>query len=266
MVHDEGLVDRVVVILDALATRSGSMRLSALAEKTGLPKATLHRILGQLSKRGAVERTADGYALGPGPARWGTAATRRRTEARFAAPRLYELWCSTHLPSWLAGVWDQHVVLLGGPYGLSGPYGWPDLDDDRELASTAVGRLVLAHQPARAASIAEDSPRRWASGVLLHSPRSFDRLLERVAGSGFATEQGEHSPGWSCVAAPVFSGDSLTAVVGVTGPVGRVDLRRTVPRTTAVALAITRDLARASTSREPQMLGSGSREPSRSMR
>ena len=52
-------------VLDALQAGEGS-RLGAIAERAGLPKSTVHRILRRLAERGYARAQGDGvYVLGP---------------------------------------------------------------------------------------------------------------------------------------------------------------------------------------------------------
>ena len=43
----------------------GTARVSDLQRESGLPRTTVHRLLGQLQEVGAIERTAGGWRLGP---------------------------------------------------------------------------------------------------------------------------------------------------------------------------------------------------------
>src|SRR5215213_4001980 len=56
--------ERVLVVLEALAAGTDPMRLSDLARDVELPKATVHRLLGNLVARGFATRAGRSYALG----------------------------------------------------------------------------------------------------------------------------------------------------------------------------------------------------------
>lgn len=64
--HDRGrgVLEGAFQILDALARAPLGAGLSALARNTGLPKATVHRLLEQLVDLGAVQRHDRGYCVG----------------------------------------------------------------------------------------------------------------------------------------------------------------------------------------------------------
>jgi DNA-binding IclR family transcriptional regulator len=57
---------RLVALLEVIASRDQLFSLQALAEATGLPKPTLHRMLQQLEAAGLLQREADGRNYGTG--------------------------------------------------------------------------------------------------------------------------------------------------------------------------------------------------------
>lgn len=65
-------VERALSILGAFREGDSSLTLHALAERTGLYKSTILRLLASLERRGCVLRLGDGsYQLGPMLLRWG---------------------------------------------------------------------------------------------------------------------------------------------------------------------------------------------------
>ncbi len=54
---------RGLSLLDAFGSADTELTLTELAARTGLPKPTAHRLLGELVRWGGVERTANGYRL-----------------------------------------------------------------------------------------------------------------------------------------------------------------------------------------------------------
>jgi DNA-binding IclR family transcriptional regulator len=64
-------VERALTILGAFRAEQPRMTLAELAAATGLYKSTILRIAGSLERFGYLARKADGYRLGPAPARLG---------------------------------------------------------------------------------------------------------------------------------------------------------------------------------------------------
>jgi IclR family acetate operon transcriptional repressor len=97
-----GVIEGAFLLLEEL-TRTGRAGPSRLAEATGLPKATVHRLLDQLVASGAVERSAGHYRMGIGSFRMGqgwapgpslrTAAHRPLRELAEAVPGACTLLC-----------------------------------------------------------------------------------------------------------------------------------------------------------------------------
>jgi DNA-binding IclR family transcriptional regulator len=58
---DHTVIGRAVAILDCIASAAGPLALAALTRRTGIPKPTVRRIANDLTKRGMLELTSDGY-------------------------------------------------------------------------------------------------------------------------------------------------------------------------------------------------------------
>src|ERR687892_1815223 len=86
-----GVVDKSVVVLSVLE-HGGPATLADVQQRTGLPRATAHRLLGALEHHGLVRRDIDGrYALGLGLIALGRAAADAFPLADLARPVLVEL-------------------------------------------------------------------------------------------------------------------------------------------------------------------------------
>lgn len=57
------VVDRVFDILEVLSHSSDAMPLALIAEKTGMSKSTVHRLLSTMCARQYVEKMGDGYDI-----------------------------------------------------------------------------------------------------------------------------------------------------------------------------------------------------------
>ena len=75
MAAGPGVIESAFGLLELLCAL-GRARVTELAEESGLPRTTVHRLLGQLAAVGAVERTGAHYRLGL--ACWFSASTSRR--------------------------------------------------------------------------------------------------------------------------------------------------------------------------------------------
>ena len=86
-----GVVDKSVAVLRALE-HEGPAALTDMQHRTGLPRATAHRLLSALEHHGLVRRDGEGrYALGPGLITLGRAAADGFPLADLARPVLVDL-------------------------------------------------------------------------------------------------------------------------------------------------------------------------------
>ena len=186
-VSDVGVLDKAVVVLDALA--SGPKGLGELVTATGLPRATAHRLAVALEAHDLAGRDADGrFRLGHRLATLGRAAEAAFPLADLARPALEALRDAT----------GESVQL----YVRDG-------DRRRCVASLDSASELRTIVPV---------------GAMLPLDRgSAGRALAGAAGRhGWVESVEEREPGVASVSAPVRDTDgAVIAAVGVSGPVGR---------------------------------------------
>jgi DNA-binding IclR family transcriptional regulator len=204
-----GVLDKAVLILDAL--EEGPADLAGLMSRTGLARATAHRLAAALEAHGLVQRTPGGpYRLGSHLVELGRAAGRPfRSLAEVAAPILSRLRDET-------GESAQLYVRSG---------------TDRVCVATAESVQGLRTIVAVGAVLPMD--RGSAGRVLAGQP---DRR-------GWAESVEEREPGVASVSAPVVSGGAVVAAVSVSGPIGRTT-RQPGRRYAAAVVAAAQELSR----------------------
>lgn len=184
MLSGIGVLDKAMQILHALS--GGCADLSQLCERTGLPRATAHRLATGLATHGVVRRDPSGrYCLGFELARMGRVALEQFPLAELAMPVLERLRAET-----------GEGVQLYVPEG-----------DGR--------RCVI--------SLASSHGLRWivAEGALLPMDRgSAGKVLSGVA--PLADSVAEREAGVASVSAAVVSGAHTVAAVCVSGPIERL--------------------------------------------
>ena len=57
-------LSKALTILDAFTERDVAVSMTELAKRTGLPRSTAHRLIGELVRWGALERTSRGLSIG----------------------------------------------------------------------------------------------------------------------------------------------------------------------------------------------------------
>ncbi|MGW7450801.1 helix-turn-helix domain-containing protein [Streptomyces sp. NPDC054787] len=194
--------------MEALA-RGDEVGLTRLAADAELPKATAHRLLGQLVSLGAVQSEEGRYRLGPRTFRLGQAWHPARVLRTAAARPLRELASVAGRLSFSLSVSEAgHTIIVGGLRG--------EVDEVFPLRSGAVlppgsaAELVLA----ASAPVAEP-PAGWGKG-------EWAREAARARERGLAFEYGRCVSSLACVAAPVHSASGqVVATVAATALDGK---------------------------------------------
>lgn len=189
-----GVLDKAFTVLDAL--EAGPLPLSGLMARTGLPRATAHRLAAALEVHGVVEKDPAGrYQLGPRLAQLGrvAGAGRHRSLVETALPRLARLRD-------LTGESTQLYVRAERPEGdtrvcvasLESPHGLRTI--------VRVGAVLPMDRGSAAKALAGG---------------------EDVLSRGWAESVEERERGVASVSAPVRVGGSIVAAVSVSGPLER---------------------------------------------
>ena len=232
---------KAVLILRTLAADEQSVTLAELTRRTGLHKATVHRLARELVELGLLERGPTGYRLALGLFELGMRASGERSLLEVAMPFLQELSERTHELVHLAvrdGNEVVYVAKLGGRRQAKSP---SRIGGRMPTHCTAVGKVLLAHDDdLRRTVLAAPLPRLTPHTVV--APGLLRRQLDVVTAHGVAFEHEESALGLACVACPVFgpSGE-LAAAISVTGPTSRFrpEAHSDVVRATASAISAT---------------------------
>ena len=187
-VTNVGVLDKSVAVLSAVA--AGPCSLAELVDRTGLSRATAHRLATALEDHGLLRRTDDGrFALGLHLVALGRAAAEQYPLADAARPALGELRAGTGESVQLYVVDGESrvcVAALESPHGL---------------------RTIV--QVGSALPLDRGSAGRVLTGT--------------VGKHGWVETVEEREPGVASVSAPVAGPDgSVVAAVSVSGPIDRM--------------------------------------------
>lgn len=188
IVSGVGVVDKSLGLIAVIADAPRS--LAELVERTGMSRATVHRLAVSLEAHGMLRRTADGrFALGLHLVALGRAATEQFPLAEAAAPALAELRDGT----------GESVQLYVR-------------DGERRVCIAAL-----------------ESPHGLRTIVPVGAALPMDRgsagraLSGETSRAGWSATSGEREPGVASVSAPVHGRDGdVAAAVSVSGPIDRL--------------------------------------------
>ncbi|MDX6742400.1 IclR family transcriptional regulator [Actinocorallia sp. A-T 12471] len=226
----DSVLAKVRLILEAFHPDEEGVALAALVRRTGLSKATVHRLSQELVAWGMLERAGSGYRLGLRLFELGQIAPRQRVLHEVALPFLEELAHTTHETVHCAvrdGAEVLYIEKLGGHRSVAQP---SRTGGRMPLHCTATGRVLLAHAPSRFAEDLLTGPLHKLTGHTLTAPRLLRAELGRVRAQGFALESEETRVGYLSVAAPVRGAHHRVAgAISVTAPISRTRLDRLIP-------------------------------------
>jgi DNA-binding IclR family transcriptional regulator len=196
------VLGRVFDILECFSDEAPEQTISSLCTQTGLPPATVHRMLATLTEWGAVERASRGrYRLGMRLWRLGWSVPDARVLKDVARPYLVDLHGLTGEVVVLCSR-DGDDVIVADKIGGSAAMARCPLPRRLPLTAAAAGHAFLAHLPEADVERAALRARRsdpWPTSEL---PRR--QLLDEVRRHGFAVTRASSASGTAWVAAPVF--------------------------------------------------------------
>jgi IclR family transcriptional regulator, acetate operon repressor len=238
-------LERAFLLLELMAEAEGEVALSRLAERSGMPLSSIHRLVRTLVARGYVRQMPSRrYVLGPRLIHLGEKAS--RTLGAFARPHLSRLVDAVGETANLALLDGDHVVYVAQVPSRHSMRMFTEVGRRVHLHCTGVGKVLLAGLPedeARALLARTGMPARTPRTVT--DPEALLAELARVAADGCAVDDGEQEAGVRCVAVRVPL-DVPSAAVSVSGPEGRLPLDavpRLVPKLRDAAAAIAVELA-----------------------
>jgi IclR family transcriptional regulator, KDG regulon repressor len=224
-------VDRALMVLEALASASSPSPLAELADATGLPKATVHRLLNTLAVRGFAARADEGYMLGSRLFLLAADARQADRLQRLFMPFLLELHVRTRAAVSVGVLSGSQVLYSGSVHGYQGT---PRSRDAVPAHCTALGKLLLAYQPDAARGLGEELPRLTSKTVATMAELRLQLADIRRRGVAFAHE--ERIRGEVEAAVPVFAHHKQVVTgLSVAGAAGSLDVESAVMHLTRIA-------------------------------
>jgi DNA-binding IclR family transcriptional regulator len=206
-----GVLDKAVGVLHTVAeTPCG---LAELCERTGLPRATAHRLAAGLETHRLLARDGQGrWRLGPALSELaGHVADPLPTAGAAVLPRLREITGESVQLYRREGTWRVCVAALEPPAGL------------RDTVPVGARLPMTAGSGAKVLLAFADAATQQA---VLPAAKFTDRALADVRRRGWAQSVAEREPGVASVSAPVRDGrGNVIAAISVSGPIDRMGRR-----------------------------------------
>jgi DNA-binding IclR family transcriptional regulator len=216
---------QTLAILRHLARQAGPVPAAAIARDLGIPRSTTYQLLTTLAEEAFVVHLEDErrYALGLSAYELGSGYLRQAPLQRLARIPLARLVDRVGHTAHLGVLHGRDVVYLIEERAPGRPPLVTDVDVRLPASLTASGRAMLAGLPPAQVRALYPTPDAF---VVRHdagprSPTALRRLLVEVRRDGYATENGEVTPGFASVAVAVPDHlDLPVASVAVTYPCG----------------------------------------------
>ncbi|MBF6300226.1 IclR family transcriptional regulator [Nocardia amamiensis] len=214
------MIERMTLLLDAFDGATPTLTLVGLAERTGLPRSTVHRILDQLIRLRWLAHAPGGYRLGVRTLELGGLAADHNEIRDVVSPLLHDLSQQTGMVGHLGVLDGPEVLYLDkvGRYAATVP---TRLGGRMPAHSTALGKALLATlEPSIVEASFRDrlpqlTARTLADRAELH--RELGRIRNR---QGVAVDNEESVPGIACVAVPIRGRGAAVAAVSLSGQIG----------------------------------------------
>ena len=233
-------VTRALALLELVAAEGGRASVARLAEASGLPLPTAHRLARTLVDAGYLRQLPDRrYALasrliGLGRAAAGVVGLGADRVLRELADELGE----TANLAVLTGTQAQYVAQAPGRHAMRM---FTEVGRLVDLHSTGVGKAMLAVLPERDVDrVVAEHPLRPRTERSLASRAELDAALARARANGYALDDEEQELGVRCVAVAVVPRDPAAALMALSasGPLQRMSddaIARAVPVLRAAA-------------------------------
>jgi DNA-binding IclR family transcriptional regulator len=241
LIERRSVISKVAAILRTLRF-GGALTVTEIAEMTGLPLSTAHRLVVELADWQLLSRGGDGRYVLVEPAT--RQADRAAADIRFAAGPIVEDLSAVTRRDVRVGVLDGSRVLYAEK-----TYGHRPLSNFSSAATlpahaTALGQVLLAFSSGDVVRRAiGQGLRRYTCSTLTTAAR-LDNVLKQVRLRRLAIVSGELVHDHSAVAAPVFGGGGeIAAAVEVRIHDVHAELATVVPALTVAVRGLSRDLA-----------------------
>ncbi len=214
-------VERTFELLELMAEAGGEVALSDLAESSGLPLPTIHRIMRTLVGAGyARQQPSRRYALGPRLIRLGETAS--RALGSWARPYLTELTEAIGETSNMAVLDGEQIVYVAQVPSQHSVRMFTEVGRRVDAHATAVGKAMMAY-------LSEDTVTQMLTraGMRPQTERTITTIpamqeeLARIRRLGYALDDGEQEVGVRCYAVAI-PGAPAGAAISISGPEGRM--------------------------------------------
>lgn len=215
------------LILEAFEHDDIELSLSELSRRTGVSKASVHRLAQELVEWGMLERSGFEYRLGMRAFELGSRVPRFRVLRDAARPTMERLHFTTNEAVHLAVKDGLEAIYLEKVAAAEKSAKPSRIAGRMPLHATATGKALIAFSPPTVLSeVVSRELLRFTPHTTV-APGLLLKQIRRVREVGFALEEDEVTLGYCSVAVPLLSGSRmLLGALSITAPTYRADIHR----------------------------------------
>jgi DNA-binding IclR family transcriptional regulator len=201
----ESVLDRVLKVLGAFGPSDGPLTVAEIIRRTGLSKATAHRLVADLVRRHLLEHAVGGgVQLGPSLFDLGNLVIPQRRLRETAEPFMGDLFQATRSAVNLAVLDERGVLFVDKITSVNSPRPPSRVGGHLPAYCTAVGKVMLAFtKPESRVQLPHRRLVRWTPHTI-GTPDRLQREIHIAGQRGIAFDREELAAGTVCVAAPVL--------------------------------------------------------------
>jgi len=220
-------LDKGLVLLETVEQAGAPVGLSELASRLGWDKATIHRLLATLERRGYLlrDRSTRRYALGLKIFGLYESVTRGFDIQQVSRPSLVKIAEQTGETAHLAVALSGRIVFIDRVASSESLAVNTQIGAQEPMFCTALGRAILACLPEEELREHLPTPLPRYTRRTVSSITALRARLTVVRADGYAIDEEEYLPGIRCVASAILghSGAPIAAI-GISGPATRLPL------------------------------------------
>jgi len=238
------VLGKVRRILEAFGPEDEHLSLTEITRRSGVAKASVHRLAQSMVAWGLLERRGSDYWLGMRLFELGQRVPRQRILRDAARPYMEDLFRATGEVVHLAVIDGIEILYLEKISG-HGQVTKPSRVAGRmPLHCTATGKILLAHSPRRLVEEVLARPMERRTPYTVVAPGLLLQELARARELGYAVEREQTRAGFISVAIPLIGGaGSVLGALSITAPTFRADVPRYVDLLKMVGGRISRSLS-----------------------
>ena len=248
------VLGKVRLILDAFTTENDELSLADLVRRSGVAKATAHRLAAELITWGLLERSGTRYRLGLRLFELGQLVPRQRILRQAALPYMEDLLLATQETVHFAIGDGLDVLYIEKIIGHRGLNKQSRVAGRLPLYCTATGKAILAFSPETLFAEVVAQGLRPVTRHTTVSVAVLRKQIERIRQERIAIEHEETRLGYMSMAVPVFGSSSVLAgALSITAPTVRMNVNRFSGALRTAGLGISRTLQAMTQARIPDL-------------